>query len=153
MWQLFKMRFRHSNQCPMSTNIKPMSTKCQLMPRQQHPKVQCWQTFQKDQKPGREENGDIFLDQMKSFAPWCWRLTAIGANWRFLTNLVETFLRNSVKSLNWKVSSVPLFCLFWLPSHIFNCKKSSQLQFISHLAIFKCCTAQNTQIELVYIYR
>ena len=140
-----------SNVNQYQTNVDQMSTDAQAAASQSAVLA----NFSKRSKPGREENGNIFLDQMKSFAPWCWRLTAIGANWRFLTNLVETFLRNSVKSLNWKVSSVPLFCLFWLPSHIFNCKKSSQLQFISHLAIFKCCTAQNTQIAptLVYIYR
>ena len=140
-----------SNVNEYQTNVDQMSTDAQAAVSQSAVPA----NFSKRSKLGREENGNIFLDQMKSFAPWCWRLTAIGANWRFLTNLVETFLRNSVKSLNWKVSSVPLFCLFWLPSHIFNCKKSSQLQFISHLAIFKCCTAQNTQIQptLVYIYR
>ena len=114
------------------TKVGQMSTDAQAAA---HPKVQCQQTFWKDQNP---PGGEISRTKLllKSFAPVCWRLKAIGPNWRFLTKFcLKNFLRNSVKSLNWKVSSVPLFCLFQLPSCIFNRWAKIQSKFSSFILL------------------
>ena len=125
VWQLFKMRFHHSNQCRPNVNRCPSSSSSQsAVPAK----------FLKRSKLVRER--DFWQNYCWNHLHRCRRLTAIGANWRFLTKFwLKNFLRNSVKSLNWKVSSVPLFCLFQLPSCIFNRWAKIQSNFCSFILL------------------
>ena len=71
--------------------------------------------------------------------------------------LVGKFLRNSVKSLNWKVSSVPLFCLFQLLCCIFNCWAKIQLSEIISISSIWCYAPLLVSIHssnnfLVFVY-